>query len=408
LNKRALKQPVCCAVLALAGALGFAEDRYVSNAGGMALEPAFSRFAIREKYALSVAAAEEGDIPERLQQYYDPSFRIELRCLYEDGVLTRRQWTFRDENETARMAAVFEDNNSGFLELYNADKLIAESHQIAANGSDHITYYYYNRGFLIRAETRLFTPRQEEAEGAEAESAAPVPPPSAEPAPVSPAAAEGIETVPVPRALGIPAAEPLVTAEGVEEPVWTDYYRYTRSSALRSVERHYIRAPVEGQETALLRFPQLITGVGAESEFIKPGPVFSSEFFEDVIINSGDRIIYNADARGRVLSEVRRDENDNIIGEVINAWSGDRLVSVTWKSGDEERLIEYEYDGGGDRVFERNFRNGVLERTVRQEGEQEIEELYINGEVALRAIWVEGRKVSEEPVRPARSPRRRE
>jgi hypothetical protein len=190
--------------------------------------------------------------------------------------------------------------------------------------------------------------------------------------------------------------------------MWTDFYRYTRANALRSVERHYLRAPAEGRETELLRFPQLIIGVGAESEFVKPGAVFSSEFFEDVIINSGDRILYNADARGRILSETRRDENDKIIGEVINTWSGDRLVSVLWKSEDEERLIEYEYDAGGDRVFERNLRNGVLERTVRRDGEQEIEELYMNGEVALRAIWIEGRKVSEEPVRPAGSRRRSE
>jgi hypothetical protein len=49
-----------------------------------------------------------------------------------------------------------------------------------------------------------------------------------------------------------------------------------------------------------------------------------------------------------------------------------------------------------------------LERTVRRDGEQEIEELYMNGEVALRAVWIEGRKVSEEPVRPAGSRRRSE
>jgi hypothetical protein len=410
-----VKQSVFCAALALTGAfacaaLAFAEDWYVSNPGGMALEPAFSRFAIREKYALSVAAAEEADIPERLRKYYDSAFRIELRCLYEDGVLSRRQWTFRDEHETARMAAVFEDDSSGFLELYNVDKLIAESHQISADGSDYITYYYYNRSFLVRSETRLFTPRQEgeeETPPGEETAAEETPAAEAEPVPASPAA-EGIEAVPVPRALGDSFAEPVVTAEGIEEPVWTDFYRYTRANALRSVERHYIRAPAEGRETELLRFPQLIIGIGAESEFVKPGANFSSEFFEDMIINSGDRILYNADSRGRILSETRRDEHDNIIGEVINTWSGDRLESVQWKSEDEERLIEYEYDAGGDRIFERNLRNGVLERTVRREGEQEIEELYLNGEVALRAIWVEGRKVSEEPVRPAGNRRRSE
>jgi hypothetical protein len=361
----------------------------------MALEPAFSRLAIRGKYALSVGTAEEADIPERLRKYYDPSFHIELRCLYEDGLLTRRQWTFRDDSETARIASVFEDDNSGFIEVYDAGKLIIESHQIAADGSDYITYYYYNRGFLLRAETRLFTPRQEEAAlpADQASEQAVIEAPA-------PAAVEGIEPVPVPLAVDIPGREPIVTVEGTEEPIWTDVYRYTRSNALRSVERHYIRAPIEGRETELMRFPQLVLGVSAENEFIQPASVLSSEFFSDVIVNSGDRILYNTDSRGRVLSEVRRDENDKIIGEIINTWSGDRLVSVAWKSEEEDRLIEYEYDSAGDRVFERNLRNGELERTVRREGEQEIEELYLNGEVALRAVWVEGRKVSEEPIRP--------
>jgi hypothetical protein len=401
-----------CALLGIAWVPGFAEDWYISNKGGMALEPAFSRFAIRGKYALSVETAEEADIPQGLQKYYDPSFRIELRCLYEDGILTRRQWTFRDETETARLASVFEDDNSGFIELYNADKLIAESHQIGADGSDYITYYYYNRSFLIRAETRLFTPRpQEEEEEEENAPAADQEPPAATPpateAPAPPLV-EGMEAVPVPRAVGVPAAEPIVTEAGIEEPVWTDFYRYTRAAALRSVERQYLRAPVEGRETELMRFPQLIIGVAAEHEFIQPASVLNPEFFSDVIINSGDRILYNTDERGRVLSEVRRDENDAIIGEIINTWSGDRLVSVAWKSGEEERLIEYEYDAAGDRVVERNFRDGVLERSMRREGEQEIEELYLNGEVALRALWVEGRKVSEEPVRPRGSRRRSE
>ncbi|GHV75027.1 hypothetical protein AGMMS49940_23290 [Spirochaetia bacterium] len=340
MNKHGVRTSVFCFVLGLMGTIGYTEDWYISNAGGMALEPAFSRLALRGKYALSVGSASVKDLPERLQKYYDPSYRIELRCLYEDALISRRQWSFRDGTDLARLVAVFEDDSSGFIELYNADKLIAESHQIAADGSDYSTRYEYNRGFLIRAETRL-----------------------------------------------------------EEEPVWTDYYRYTRSYSLRSVERRYLNAPLENQEAAFFRSPPLIIGLGAANEFVKPGSVFSSGFFEDVIINSGDRILYNTDDRGRILSEVRRDEDDNVLGEMINTWSGDRLASVLWKSDEGERLIEYEYNGEGDRIFERNFRDGVLERTVRQAGEREVEELYMNGVVMLRTIWEEGRKVSEERVR---------
>ncbi|WP_010260959.1 hypothetical protein [Treponema primitia] len=385
----------------------YAEDWYVSNAGGMALEPAFSQYALRGKYALSVGSASPSELPEKLLQYYDPSYRIEIRNLYEEGVVSRRQWSFKDETELTRLAAVFEDDNSGFIELYNTDKLISESHQINADSSDYITYYYYNRTFLIRTETWLFTLFKAEPEDEPVEEEPDV---KAEdpketipnvPVPSSTRAEEeGIEMVPIPRPVNIPVTVVKTLNDGIEEPIWTDYYRYTRSYALRSVERRYLKAPAEGQETAFFRFPQLILGVGAENEFVHPGSVFSSEFFDDVIINSGDRILYNTDERGRIRSEVRRDEFDRILGEVINTWSGDRLTSVLWKSDAEERLIEYEYNNDGDRIFERNLRNGVLERTVRQEGDREVEELYMNDAVVLRAVWLNGRKISEEHVRP--------
>jgi hypothetical protein len=406
LIKHDIKKSFFCFFLGFFGALVCAEDWYISNAGGMALEPAFSRFALRGKYALSIGSASFSDLPERLQRYYDSSYYIERRSLYEDGVLSRRQWTFRDTAELTRLSAAFDDDNSGFIELYNADKLISESHQISADGSDYITYYYYNRGFLIRAETRLFTPFSPEPDLAgedgetavSGESAVPV-----EPAPAVPARAEtdGIEAVPVPRAVNFPDTTAKTENEGIEETLWIDYYRYTRSYALRGVERHYLSSPEEGQETVFIRFPQLILEVGSEHEFVKPGSVFSSEFFDDVIINSGDRILYTTDDRGRILSEIRRDENDNILGEVINTWSGDRLASVLWKSDEGERLIEYEYNSEGDRIFERNLRNGVLERTVRREGDREVEELYINDAVVLQAVWEEGRKISEELIRPS-------
>jgi hypothetical protein len=148
-----------------------------------------------------------------------------------------------------------------------------------------------------------------------------------------------------------------------------------------------------------MRFPRLSLHTTDENEFVRPASVVSSEFFDDVILNSGDRILYTTDARGRVISEVRRDEQDKVLGEIINSWSGDRLTSILWKSEGEERLIEYGYNASGDRVLERNTRNGALERVVRRDGDREVEELYMNGEVILRALWEDGRKISEERVR---------
>jgi hypothetical protein len=115
-------------------------------------------------------------------------------------------------------------------------------------------------------------------------------------------------------------------------------------------------------------------------------------------------VIYTTDDRGRVLSETRRDEAGEILGEMRNTWSADRLTRIHWTAGDDERVTEYEYNAAGDRVLERNINKGVLERVVRTTGNQEIEELYMDGQVVLRATWEKGRKVSEERVRGAGAP----
>jgi hypothetical protein len=111
-------------------------------------------------------------------------------------------------------------------------------------------------------------------------------------------------------------------------------------------------------------------------------------------------VFYVTDDRGRILTETRRNEEGEVIGELQNAWSGDRLTSVRWKAGDDERVTEFGYDGDGDRILERNINRGVLERVVRLAGNREIEEIYMDGKPVLRAVWENGRKISEEHIRP--------
>jgi YD repeat-containing protein len=148
-----------------------------------------------------------------------------------------------------------------------------------------------------------------------------------------------------------------------------------------------------------IAFPPVVPGSSREPEFQNPGLAFSSDFFGDLIAEQPERIIYTTDSRGRVLTETRFDENGELIGELRNTWTGDRLDSVLWKSGDDERLTEYEYDSSGNRILERNLNRGILERIVRTTGNRDIEELYMNGRVVLRAVWEDGRKISEERVR---------
>jgi hypothetical protein len=139
--------------------------------------------------------------------------------------------------------------------------------------------------------------------------------------------------------------------------------------------------------------------------FVSPGIAYSSEFLQDVIVNEGGRVIYTTDSRGRVLTEQRLDAEENVIAEIRNTWSADRLLSVSYTAGDDERLTEYEYDQDGSRTLERNYHQGALERVVRSDKERDVEELFMNGEMILRAVWEEGRKISEERVRPSRERR---
>jgi hypothetical protein len=77
-------------------------------------------------------------------------------------------------------------------------------------------------------------------------------------------------------------------------------------------------------------------------------------------------------------------------------------MSALWRSIDDERLIEFEYDNDGNRIVERNFRNGILERSVTAQNGMDIEEIFMNGRLVLRAFWEDGVKISEERITPPR------
>jgi hypothetical protein len=447
-----------------------AEDRwYISNAAGMALEPAFSRLAMREKYALMVTEILPVDLPANLREYYDRlyreawlsaaakketetgeektdtpfSLRLEKRILYKDREASRMQWLFLDGESLVRLAAAFaldpadypppeteepagtespqnsevsaEENApagsgaeeqesavtdnagenagpaagensevssevsgdtsgevsgdtsgeeegekstvdySGYIELYDPEGYIVEEHLFSSDASDRIVNYFYNRQTLIRAVTKIYHPAGE-------------------------------------------------TGESHVEDYCTDYYRYSRSSSLRGVERVY-HTEVEEIEPVRLRFPHVVLAAAKNTGFVNPGVSFTNEFFKDIlIVDSGSRVLYTTDERGRVLTETRRNEEGEVIGELQNTWSGDRLVSVRWKAGDDERITEFEYNSDGDRIVERNINRGVLERIVTQDGDRETELLYIDGKPVLRAVWEDGRKILEERIRPSAAP----
>ncbi|MDR1286925.1 MAG: hypothetical protein LBK08_04875 [Treponema sp.] len=334
---------------------------YRSNAAGMRLEEESSRFAaLRNEYALSRAPGSQAELPGELGPFFAELEKeapplIEVQILYQNGAEIRRQWVLRLDGVT-RIAAAFavkekaatgapddsppeegEEGPDGFIEVFDAGGLMLREHQFAA-GKETAVVYSYNGTTQVRAETS-------EREG------------------------------------------------DVLLPLYTDAFFYRRSGSLRRAERVYHASGKRARLSFLGGFP------GADDNFISPSG-YGYDMLEDVYLNEGYRIVYSTDERGRVLSESFYDENDELAGVLSNTWTEDRLTSVSWKSasGDGDRLSEFEYDDEGNRTVERDYRFGIMERTVTRDGERDIEELYMDGKIILRAVWEDGRKISEERI----------
>jgi hypothetical protein len=391
----------------------------------MAIERAVSRFAaLRNPYCLLVEEGTSREMPDLLRPYYRRPWTVELRVLYKDGEEFRRQWIFRDGARN-RLTAVFtrlgEDTGTGegaagaedagaeegaagdgsggegepgrplgFIESYGEHGLIVMEREFLEDEELIIDYVYRASGgreVLIRADAR----RRSFGKAASGE-------------PDSGEAASGELDSGEPDSR---EAAPEESASGEPVLIYSDYYRYTRNYSLRLIERVFPRPPENEGGLALLRFPRRSLDSERETGFVSPVPVYGSRFLEDLRAETLQRIVYTTDERGRILTERREDGEGNIVGELRNTWSGDRLSRIVWSADGEERVTEYEYNREGDRIEERNYQNGVLERLVRVRGDREEEELYMDGELVLRAFWEGGRKIREEPVRPGERSRRR-
>ncbi|MDR2942293.1 MAG: hypothetical protein LBV17_06860 [Treponema sp.] len=244
--------------------------------------------------------------------------------------------------------------------------------------------------------------------------------------------------------------------------VYNDYYRYNRSSFLRAVERVFLRDQqitytdnvvasnvvtndgvtgnevinsevvsneVTGNEVInnevannevtsggvasnsvasegvtnnieKVSFPQNILAAARNDMFL--GERFNSypEFFGDLFVTKDSKLIFTTDDRGRVLEQtlIGNDEEETVIWKIVNTWSDERIVKITKTEGETALVAEYVYNKKGDRVLERNIKDGVLERVVRTEGKKDIEELYLDNKVVLQAVWEDGRKISESRI----------
>ena len=354
---------------------------YRSNSAGMPLEYIPSRLvAQRNEYSLSVEIVHPERVPEIILPYFDRAYRVELRTLFRGSEEIRHQWIFRNSRNLAIVVASGSaclfggeraegEERTGFIEIRNSDGAIVRERVFLNDFSQWEFRFFYNGSILTSAETWFKeTPRRLTA----------------------PAAYTG--------EYGYSgAAEEVVYSEPSLVLVSTDFYRYSRSGALRAIDR--IFHEVDGDViTDRLSFPRLGPPASFARETGTVAVFYTPEFILSAINIQGEGVMvsYTLDSRGRLLSEVWRDEDGRVLGEFLNTWLDDRIVSVLWRTDYDERLVAYEYDGEGDRISERNYRMGVLERSVIRQGGMDIEELFVDGRLMLRAVWENGLLISEE------------
>lgn len=358
---------------------------FISNKGGMAVEEMPSQVtALRNEYALAVYFTAMDELPDYLLPYYNEIFFIEVRMLYEKGKQHRIQWLFRDLNGTVRLVSViretdeketqktaivssdeYDDENendeiiddindvldkkryTGFIEIYDENALLVTEYRFYNDGRKSRTDYMFNHGLLISI---TFLQWEEDKE-------------------------EYIES-------------------------YADFLRYNRSLFLRSVERVFYsdRQLNFAEEPLRFSFPRRIEEMSDPSHLISEKINSYPEFFGEVTVSANNKIVYTTDERSRVVSQSLYDDTGSIIWVIENTWLNDRIISTSKTEDGITSLAQFEYDSSGDRIIERNFKNGVLERVVTTYGKTDIEELYFNGKMVLRAVWENGRKISETRV----------
>jgi hypothetical protein len=382
---------------------------YRSNAAGMALEEVPSRLAaLRNTYALIIDMANSDVLPEHLTAYYNDEFYIENRILFKDGKESRTQWIFRDFDGRTRLIAVFteasedaeepvsteelvnteesvntedlvntaefteesvnaeksesdivnEENTAlaetsgdenakfrrGFIEIYNEQSLLASEIQFYEDGLKLKTDFLYKEGIVISAG--VFS---------------------------------GNENNP----------------EVEYKAMYTDHYRYNRLFYLRFIERIYHRDQKIKTEAARVAFPNRVLETAKNDVFISEKLNMNPDFFGDLLVKKAQKNKFITDERGRIMTQTLYDDDEAEVWVITNEWEKDKIASIRKKEDGHDLLTEYEYDAEGNRIIERNFKDGVIERIVHSKNNRDTEELYINGIKVLVAVWEDGRKISE-------------
>jgi len=377
---------------------------FKSNSGGLAIKEIKSRIiALRNEYALSIESASPDEMPDYVHEFYKEEYRIERRTLYKNAKQNRVQWLFRDDNNKIKLIAVIfvsleekvvtvikrdteeeqaaeiaeaaesegnEDSNentakegvvnvnetrvelierkTGFIEIYDSEANLLTEYTYYKNGDINRIDFEYNNNMLINAAS--FSSQQED--------------------------------------------------EGNYKKTFTDFYWYNRSLALRSIERiFHIDIQAKNDDITKISFPRNIRNMSNNDLLINERLNLYPAFFGEVYIEGDSKMVYDIDNRGRVLKQTLVSKEEEVIWTITNTWHNNRIILTEKIEGEIKLTAEYNYNSAGDKILEKNFNNGVLERTVVADGSLEIEELYFENVVILRAVWEEGIKISETRVK---------
>jgi hypothetical protein len=396
-----------------------------SNSGGMPLEEMKSSIAaMRGKYALVIDFTSSPDLPEFLLDFYDERFFIEFRTLFKNGKEDRTQWIFRDEDFGVRLIAVLFEPAQPTAQEADTENIDSVSVEEEAVYEEAAVMQNTEGENIEIAQAQAQAPDDDDIEDEEQAAEVKVkkdrkPFPAGgfievydekyhiteeyrytEKGEISKIEYFYSENIKI-------SAKALVWDDDEDDYIQThtDYYRYNRSSFLRAVERVFLKDRQINDDgfadnVVTASFPQNILAAARNSLFMGERINSYPDFFGDLFVSKDSKIVFTTDDKGRVLDQtlIGNDEEKTVIWKIVNTWEDDRIVKVTKTEGETVLLAEYVYNREGDRVLERNIKDGVLERVVRTEGKKDIEELYLDDKLVLQAVWEDGRKISESRI----------
>jgi hypothetical protein len=395
-----------------------------SNAAGMALEEIESRFkALRYPYALAIIYVSDDEIPDYLTSYFNENYVVEVRILYKNNEQIRTQWLFRDENGTTRLNAVLLEpepeieTESEIPKNQEAAQTAAQTAmQVAAqvNAQEVAQIVAQNAAQtaeqVAALEEALLEEYEEEINNKEIVILKDIKNRkgfieifdektflSAEYRYFEDGKAEKTEYTIKDNLLITASYFVSIKNNKNFKPSYIDYYRYNRSYSLRNIERIFqddiTLAP------ATVSFPRRIMDSLKAGVAINEKINLYPDFFGNIFVGEGYRMDFNIDDKGRILGQNLYDEENKLVWTIQNTWKDNRIVSTTKTEGAIILSAEYAYNKDGEIIGEKNYKNGVLERVVSIDGDKEIEELYMNNTVVLRAVWEDGRKISETRIK---------